>query len=905
MLFLMAHAWSDVRYALRALRRRPGFTAMALAILTLGIGANTAIFSVVNGVLLRSLPYRDVDNLMIIWSDASAHGMSNQLRTSPGTFLDWREQADVFSGLVAVRNVSYRITSVEDPVVPLVHAVSADYFDVLGVEPLHGRTFRPGEDQPGAGDVVVLAYGLWQSVFGGDPATVGKTITLDERPYTVVGVIKPDFYSAHGFAVQPGLWVPLALGDSRDDRSTRNLFVYGRLAESRNPGQAQAAMHTISARIAELHPETDEKWGARLVPLRQHAVGRFSDVFGILLAAVGVVLLIACANVANLTLARATERSRELALRTALGAGRSRIIVQLVTESMVLSLLGGLAGLALATLAVGPMASLIPSGSGVPFLDGVHVDSRVILFTFVLSLLAGIAFGLAPARQASRPDLATAFKQDGRSGAVGARRQRLRGTLVIAEVALAVVVVAAAGLMLQTFAHLRLYSPGYDAERILKLRTSLRGEEFSAPGQRIAHFEELQRRLASLPGVVSASAVSFEPPILAGVFGAVRIALPGRPTDRATAPSAIPRPVLPDYFETMGIPIVRGRGISHRDRPGSRRVAAISKAMAARYFSDRDPIGRTFSIDGPGQASVEIVGIVGDILTAGTTPDPRPIFYVPYTQAPRSVMSFVMRVPTDNPMALARVAEGEAWALSPSTSVYSVETLDQRIQDVNWRSRFGALLLGGFAALALLLGAGGIYAVISYSVAQRRGEIGVRMALGASRSDVAAMVVGDALRLALVGVGLGVLTSLVLTRLLAGLLYGVTPSDPVTFVSVTLLLVAVAVVASLAPALKATRIDPLQALRGRAGQGRLLCHLPYGLRAWDAGRGGRVVPGLVVWWRAEAVWCKQLESTDALRRCPLPPSQRGALLHFAGHDRLFMERLYLLRYVPGEEVPRT
>ena len=808
----MGQVVSDVRYAVRSLWRRRGFAVLTIAILALGIGANTAIFSVVNAVLLRSLPYRDADELVVVWADGTARGMSSRLPTTPGTFLDWREQSRAFTGLAALRNDSRRITSAKEPVVPLVHGVTANYFDVLGVQPRLGRGFRPGEDGPGQDGVVILSHATWQGVFGGDPGIVGGTISLDDRPYTVVGVMGPDFYTAHVIAVQPALWIPLPLEVEREDRATRNLVAYARLAPSRSLAAAQAEMDAVSARLVETHPDTDDKWGAGLMPLREHTVGRFSDTFGILLAAVALVLLIAGANVANLTLARAAERGREIALRSALGARRSRIVGQLVTESLVVALAGGLAGAAVASLAVGPMARLIPIGAGVPFLEEVRVDERVLLFTLTVSLVIGVVIGLVPARQASRPDLNRAFR-DGRAGPLGGPRQRLRQALVVGEVALAVVVVVAAGLLVQTFARLRGYAPGFDADRILKLRTSLRGEQFAGPEARIAHMRELQRRLAALPGAASASAVSFEPPVLEGVFGSVRIDFPDRPASRRDAPSAVRRVALPGYFETMGMPVVSGRSLSEEDGAPSRPVAVISAEMARRYFSDRDPLGRTFAVDAARPLPLEIVGVVGDVMTSGTRPEPMPAFYVPYAQDPLSVMSFVVRVPAGDPLAAGPAAEKAAWALSGSTNVYGVETLDRRIADLNWRSRFGALLLGGFAAVALLLGTAGIYAVISYSVAQRRAEIGVRMALGARPGAVLGLVLGDALRLALVGVALGALGALAVTRVLAGSLYGVTAADPTTFAAVMALLLGVAAAAGIVPAVRATQIDPLQALK--------------------------------------------------------------------------------------------
>jgi len=805
----------DIRTALRALRRRPAFTALAAGILAVGIGANTAVFSVVDAVLLRALPYRDADALVVVFADGTARNQASRMATTAADYLDWREGAAAFAGVAALRNQSRRLSDLDTPVVPLVQAVSANYFDVLGARLLLGRGFREGEDAPGRGDVAVLSYALWQGAFGGDPGIVGRTIGLDGRAHTVVGVTGPEYWSAHFIPVQPGLWVPEPFENGRLDRTTRDVLVYARLAPGRSLDEARAAMTAISARLAEAHPETNDRWGARLVPIREQAVGAFSQTGAVLLAAVALVLLIACANVANLTLARASERATEVAMRTALGARRGRIVAQLLTESLVLSLLGGLAGAAVASFAAGTLAQLVPTPAGVPFLDRVALDGRVLAFTFALSVVSGLLFGLAPARSALRLDLVRVLRPGGR-GSLPGGGGRLRQGLVVAEVALAVVIVSAAGLLVRSVNGLDGLRPGFDADRILKLRTSLRGEAFATPQARIAHFQELKRRLEAVPGVARASAVTFEPPPIvsgAAVFGAVRIALPDAPAEAASTPSAVSRAVLPDYFETMGIPVLSGRAITGDDTLTSRRVAVISAGMARRHFPGVDPLGRTFAVHGPDARPMEVVGVVGDVISAGLDPAPQPSFYVPYAQSPLPAMSVVMRVPEGDPARAARDAERVAWSLSGSTNVYSVETLSQRLADLNWRTRFGALLLGGFAALALLLGAAGLYAVISYGVAQRRGEIGLRMALGARARDVIGMILGGGLRLVALGLVAGVAASLAATRLLSGLLYGVAPGDPLTLAAVAGLLLLVATAACLGPAWRASRVDPQLALR--------------------------------------------------------------------------------------------
>ena len=806
-------AFSAVRIAVRSLLRRPTYAAMVVAILGLGIGANTAIFGLVDAVLLRSLPYADPGSLVVVFADGTARGQGSRLATTPGDFADWRAQAGgAFAALAAMRNVSPRITSLDSPVVPLTHAVTANYFDVLGARPLLGRAFLPGEDQPGRGDVVMLSYALWQAKFGGDRAIVGRTIDLDAKPYTVVGVMGSDFYSAHFFNVQPDLFVPAAFDAEREDRLTRDLLVYGRLKPGVTIEAAAGALRTVAARVAETHPDTDDRWSISLVPIREHLLGAFARVSALVLSAVGLVLLIACANVTNLALARGINRSTDVAVRTALGASRGRVVLDLLAESLVLAAAGGGVGTLVAWFGIPALAHLIPTSAGVPFLYRASIDLRVFGFALAVSLACAALAGALPSRQASRLDVVEGLRGAGRgSGSPTARRWRR--TLVAAEVALAVVVIACATLMTRTLLALDRVHMGFDADHIAKVRTSLRGEAFAAASARVAHFEELQRRLATIPGVASVSGTSFEPPMPSGQISAIRLRIPGLPDHGAAAPSANFRIVMADYFETMGIPIVSGRGITRVDRADSARVAVISDTMAKRYFAGVDPIGRSFSLDGPERTPVQIVGVVGDVITEGTDPTPQPAFYVPYTQLAAPVMTMVMRVPRGNTAAPLAEAERIAWSVSPSTNVYGAETMAERLAVLNWRTRFVAVVLGGFAALGLVLAAAGLYAVVSYTIVQRRSEIGLRMALGATARTIVFDVVNDAVRTVLVGLAAGNVLAIAFTRLLGGMLYGVTPGDPVTLAAVSVGMVAVAIVACAAPALAASRVDPHAALR--------------------------------------------------------------------------------------------
>jgi putative ABC transport system permease protein len=804
---------SLIRLAIRALIRRPGYAITVVAVLGLGIGANTAIFSLVDAVLLRSLPYAEPESVVVVFADASARGQGARLATTPGDFFDWRAQTGtVFAGLAALRNVSPRITSLDTPVVPLTHAVTANYFQILRARPLLGRAFRDGEDAAGHDDVVMLSFALWQSKFGGDPSIVGRTIDLDSRPHLVVGVMGPDFYSPHMFNVQPDLWIPTAFERERDDRSTRDILVYGRLHSGVTVESAGAAARTVAARIAREHPDTDDRWSITLVPIRQHVVGAFTRVATIVLSAVGVVLLIVCANVASLALARGVERSGEIAVRTALGAGRARIVAELVTETLVLSLLGAAAGTFVAWFAIPALVHLIPTSAGVPFLHRAVVDSRVLGFELAIAIACALLSAVLPARQAVRLDIVAGLRATGRGGA-SASANRWRRLLVIAEVALAVLVVASAALLTRSLLALDRVPAGFQSGRIAKLRTSLRGDTFAAAAARVAHFEELQRRLDGVPSVQSASGVSFEPPTPEGQVAAVRLRLPGQSESLAATPSAVSRVVLPDYFETMGIPILDGRAITRADRADAARVVVISQTMANRYFSGVEPVGRSFGLDAPGARSLRIVGICGDVLTAGIDPTPQPVFYVPYAQSPLPAMTMVMRVHDGDAATPLRDAERLAWSLSPFTNVYAIETMEDRLAQLNWRARFTVSVLGGFAIVGLLLAAAGLYAVVSYTVTQRRGEIGLRMALGASANAILVEVIGAGLRTVAAGLVVGNAAALVLTRALNGMLYGVAPGDPATLALVSVSMLGVALCACVVPARAAARLDPLTALR--------------------------------------------------------------------------------------------
>ena len=804
----------DFRYAFRTLARSPMFSLMAAFALALGIGANTAIFSVINGVVFKGLPYRDAGGVVMLWEDSTPRGGTNRVPVSPGNFIDWRDGNPVFSDMAALFNSSLRVTSLDEPLVPLTHQVTTNYFGLLGVEPHLGRTFRPEEGQPGNDRVVVLSYGLWQRVFGGEAGIVGDTILLDEEPYAVIGVLRSDFYSVHIFSTQPDLWVPLVLAGQENERGRRGLAVFARLEDRTSVPEAQAAMSTVAKRLAATYPDTNEGWDARLVPIQAEATGQIKTMLFVLLTAVGFVLLLACANVANLTLARSSGRSAEIALRRALGASGWRLSRQLLVESFVLALFGGALGLLFAAAGLGPLLRLIPAGASVPFLDHVTLDRGVLMFTLALSVFTGVLFGVVPARKAAAADLNDSLRLGGRSGARGSGR--FGDALVVAEVVIALVLIAGAGLVVQSFKNLKAFHPGFEAERVLTVRNSLRGESFAEPYQRIAHFEALRSRLAQLPGVTVASATSFVPPL--GAFRATTFRIPGEDVEPGNEPTATARALLPDYFRTMGIPVVSGRPLGDEDREDGPPVVVINETLARLYFAGRDAVGESLIVVSCPQPELmaiqserQIVGVVGNVRTAGTDPTPLPVIYMPHRQAPVAIMSMVL-ASVGEPSSLAREAEATAWNMSGDVNVYGTEVLSDRIDRFEWSSNVSALLLGAFAVLALVLGAAGIYAVISYTVARRTREIGLRMALGADRGSVLKMVLVHGLKLAGIGVVVGVGLALVLARFLGSLLYGVSAHDVATFAAASVALMGVAAIASLVPAWRASRVDPMWAL---------------------------------------------------------------------------------------------
>ncbi len=801
----------DLQYAWRMLVRSPGVTALALVALALGIGANTAVFSVVDGVLLEPLPYSEPDRLAVVWA-----ATPDLLPASGGEFTGWREQSDVFSAIAAFHSQPYAVTGGAPEILGGVRA-SAELFPLLGVAAEHGRTFLPEEDRPGGPHVVVLGHAVWQRRFGGDPSIVGRTISLDDEPYTVVGVMPDGFQfprrgempSPFQFPQDVAVYTPLALTpEQAANRGREYLMVIARLKPGVTLAQAQAGMSATAERFAQQFPSTNRNRGARVVGLREQVLARVEPALLMLLGAVGLVLLIACANVANLALVRASARGKEMAIRSALGAARGRVVRQLLTESLVLALVSGAVGLVLALWGVETVRALLPET--VPRAEEIGVNARAFGFTLVVSLVTGVLFGLAPALQASMPRLSPALQEGGRSDR-GSGSRRLRGLLVVSEVALALVLLAGAGLLLRSFVRLARVDSGVDTRNVLTVDVRLPRGRYAPPRQ-VAFFDELVTRLRALPGVRAAAGIYPLP--LSGAEEGASFVVDGRPAAPDERVLAGPRFVSPGYFETMGIPVVRGRGFRDSDGREASPTLVINEAMARTYWPSGDPIGQRLAFSGVSGPRVwrEIVGVISDVHHSGLDRPSPPEVYCPFAQFPGPGLTLVLRT-NGAPRDLVASVEAAVRSIDADQPITNVRTMDELLARSVAPRRFPLLLLGTFAGLALVLAAVGIYGVMSYLVAQRRHEIGIRMALGAEARDVRRLVVGQGMKLVLIGLALGAAGALVLTRVLQGLLFAVSATDPVTFVAVALLLVLVALAACWIPARRATRIDPLAALR--------------------------------------------------------------------------------------------
>jgi putative ABC transport system permease protein len=804
--------WQDLKYGLRTLGKAPGFTAIAVATLALGIGANTAIFSVVDAVLLRPLPYAHPGQLVGVFEAKPGQGIASAGVSS----LDLevlRGQNRVFSEMAGITAHDLTLTGRGEPSVVRTVVSTPQLFSVLGAKPLVGRAFVPEDGKRGAAPVVILSETLWRTRFGADPKIVGSSITLDKRQFTVIGVMPGSFRSPF-FTESREVWIPVAqdplFGPWMAQRGVHLLLVLGRLKPGVSVEQARAEMEAISARLGQEFP-VDAGWTARVAPLDRMIVGNVKSALLVLLGAVGLVLLIACANIANLLLARATSRAKEMGIRIALGAGRARIVRQLLTESAVLGLLGGAAGILLAYLGVQGLVSFIPPG--LPQLRAIGVDGRVLAFALLLSVAASLLFGLAPALFAADSDLRVSLKEGaGRSGEGGGRR-RARSVLAVTEMAVAMVLLAGAGLLLHSFIALTSVRPGFDTQNVLKADISLPRYEYSTPQQWTALTNQLMARIHAQPGLQD-SAMAVPLPLAQQRVKFPFTIVGNAPPPPGTATTADYVSVSPNYFHVMDIPLLSGRVFNRQDAISSPRVAIISQAMARRYFPHQNPLGRHIVFGFPPDSNVsrEIVGVVGDVRDVALSEAPEPMMYVPFAQAPFWGGAVVVKSALAPASVLAAI-RGQVQGIDPDLPVTDFESLSYAVSSSVAQPRFRTLLLGLFGVMALVLAAAGIFGVISYSVSRRTHEIGIRLALGASPGSIRRMVLREGVNLAAAGLGIGLVAAFAFTRLLRGELYGIGATDPFTYAGAAILLAGVALAACYFPARRAMRLEPVVALR--------------------------------------------------------------------------------------------
>jgi len=810
---LMADLWQDLRYSARMLLKNPGFSAVIVLTLALGIGACTAIFTVVNALLLRPLPFLEAERLAVVATTVRREGVEVR-RTSYPDFVSWRDQNTVFEQIAARNGTSFSLLGAGEPERVSGELVSANYFSLLGVRAALGRTFLPEEDRtPDSHCVALIGHGLWQRRFGGSANLVGQTIQLSDGSYTVVGIIPEGF---RGISDQAELWLPMMMssavrpGQGLQARNQRWLSTIARLKPGVGLPQAQAEMDAIARRMEQTYPETNADRGALAPPLHEQFFGNMRLTLWILLGAVCCLLLVACANVANLLLQRATTRRRETAIRLALGATPGRLMRQLLTESLLLALSGGVLGVVVAFWSADFLVALSPISF--PSFVKLTLDARVLGFSLLLSVLTGALFGLAPALQATKPMLNEALKESCRGASGGLGRSRLLGSLVVAEIALALVLLVGAGLMIRSLRRLQAVDPGFDSERLLTMRFSLPAEQYSH-AQIGAFNQQLRDRLQALPGVQSVALSSGLP--LSGDTSAGPIELEGHTVAPADGEIRMYwHRVTPQFFATLGIPLIKGRDFTVEDHAHAPGVVIISEALARRYWPGADPIGKRLRESGSEKPWLSIVGVAEDVKYRGLPQNPNadPDVYFPLLQ--RSVNNLCVAVRTEaDPTSPTATIRSQLQKLDPKLPVYGFTTMEEQVARQTRQSRFSAWLLGVFGALALSLSAIGIYSVMAYAVEQRIHEVGIRMALGARAGDVLKLVIGKGLRLALLGVALGLGAALVLTQLMKRLLFGVAVADPPTYAGIAFLLMAVALLACYIPARRATKVDPLTALR--------------------------------------------------------------------------------------------
>jgi putative ABC transport system permease protein len=804
----MDHLRQDLQYALRRLLKNPGFTTVAVLTLALGIGANSAIFSVINAVLLRPLPFPDSDRLVGIYQVWKGERQV----MSPANFIDLRAETQTLEDAAALDSTEFTLTGAGDPIRLRGAEVSASFFEVLRARPTLGRTFAPDENEPGKDKVIVLSHGLWQQRFGGRGDVVGSSLLLDGTPRTIVGIMPPGF----SYPAGQDLWIPIEYTENtRKARGAWFLSAIARLKPGVSPDQSASEIATLGKNLEKAYPRENTDVGFTTFPLHEAIVGDLRPALLVLLGAVGFVLLIACANVANLLLARAVARETELAVRTALGAGRRRLIRQLLTESLVLGAAGGFAGLLIAFWGSDMLVALQPEG--IPRLNEVAIDRHAVIFTMAISLVTGLVFGAIPAFQMTRGSLSISLKEGGRGNMAAAGSARLRGSLIVAEMALAVMLLAGAGLLIKSFGKLQSVDPGFRPQDTLSFELSLPRTTYKEDAQIVSFFERLSHSVESLPGVRTAGGVMGLP--LSGMRFNISFKVGGRPE---AAPGQEPamevRVATADYFRTLGVPLKRGRFFTEADTADSPPVVILSEAAAEKYFPDEDPIGKRIEMGwsrstDKKRAGGEVVGIVGNVKELGLDEEFPAEIYLPMRQWPVGRMTIVARTAVP-PMSLADEVKAAVRELDSNLPVNQIRTVEDVVAESIAQPRFYMLLLGVFAAVALLLAAIGIFGVMSYTVSQRTREIGIRMALGAQGGSVVSMVVGQAMALACVGLVVGVVAALALSRTMTTLLFDMSPTDPVTFATVAGVLAFVAFLASYLPARRAANVDPIEALRG-------------------------------------------------------------------------------------------
>jgi len=808
---LLENFLQDLRYGARSMRRAPGFTAVAVIALALGIGANAAIFSVVNAVLIRPLAYKDSDRLVTILNDGDGP-------VAVANYIDWRDQSQSFETMAAADYWSANLTGVDTPERVLGLKVTQNLLPMLGVPPLLGRLFVEGEDRVGAEHEVILSYSLWQRRFSGDPNIVGKAVLLDGNFYAIVGVMPRGFRFSPFWATRAEMWAPNAFGDRVHSRGNNSLRIFARLKDGASLEQARAEIAGVTGRLEQQFPGTNRE--VVVTPLKEKVVGKIETPLLVLLGAVGFVLLIACANVAHMLLARAAARQKEIAVRTALGARRFRVVRQFLTENLLLASLGGGVGLLLAMWGTRALVALSPGN--VPRLENVGIDGRVVLFLLAATGLTSVAFGLVPAMQASAVNLSDTLKEGGRGASDGIRRNRLRSFLVASEFTLALILLIGAGLMIRSFLALRAVDPGFNPHNVLSLVVSVAGSKEGEPGRRAIFYRELLEKVRALPGVESAGGINHLP--LAGDMWGWPFVIEGRPKPRpGESPSGVYRIATPGYLESMRIRLLQGRDIAATDDVNAPGVVLINEEAARTYWPNENPIGKHISFRNEPDPPVwlTVIGVTKDAKEGDWAVKPYPEVYLAafqnreYLESMTGHFEYITLVArtSGDPGTLASTIKDTVWAIDLNLPVSEVITMDQVVDIANEQPRFEMLLLGVFAGVALVMAAVGIYGVMSYSISRRTHEIGIRVSLGASRSEILVLVLRQGLLLALAGSAVGIVGALLLARLVSKLLYGVPPTDPLTFMGVAVLMLIVALIASYIPARRAMRVDPIVALR--------------------------------------------------------------------------------------------